>query len=159
MAPYNVPGFTEVMIRRIQKRVGNQLVNFRIQGLAATVAKRTMLKVREDIQDRKIGWGARLVIWNHDEGVYSVRKEILEEFLDLLYSRMIEGGGVMRNCVLDSSLAIGRSFQPYDPVKAPKGQVELSEMNKGLPCVPKERWGQRASAEERRTIAAYLLHG
>lgn len=159
MAPYDVPGFTEVMIRRIQKRVGNQLVNFRIQGLAATVAKRTMLKVREDIQDRKIGWGARLVIWNHDEGVYSIRKEILEEFLDLLYSRMIEGGGVMRNCVLDSSLAIGRSFQPYDPVKAPKGQVELSEMNKGLPCVPKERWGQRASAEERRTIAAYLLHG
>lgn len=157
MAPYNVPGFTEVMIRRIQKRVGNQLVNFRIQGLAATVAKRTMLTVRSDIRERQWGWGVRLVIWNHDEGVYSVRKELLREFLDLLYSRMIEGGGVMRNCVLDSSLAIGRSFQPYDPVKAPQGQIELSEMNKGLPCVPRDRWGQRATEVERADILAYLL--
>lgn len=159
LAPYHVPGFTELMIRKVQKRVGNQLVNFRIQGLAATVAKRTMLKVRGDIQEKNWSGKARLVIWNHDEGVYSVRKEVLSEFLDLLYARMIEGGGVMRNCYLDSSLAIGRSFQPYDPVKAPFGQIELSEINKGLPCVSEDRWGKKATEDERVAIAAYLLRG
>jgi hypothetical protein len=65
----------------------------------------------------------------------------------------------VKNLKLDSSLAIGKTLQPWDLKKAPTGQVELMEMQKKLPCIAEDRYEQRATREEREAILNYILDG
>ena len=70
---------------------------------------------------------------------------------------MIQDSDLFPNVKIDSSVAVGYTFQPFDSVQAPYGQIELHEIQKGVPCIPKERWEERASNEERDTIINYLV--
>jgi len=153
--PYDVPGFVELLISKIRNRAGNQAVNALVQGLCATLAKRKILKLRRMIAEK--GYRARLWLLVHDELVCSVHKDDALDFMVDLYQLMIEDEGVFKNIKLDSSLAIGRNFQPFDPKECPKGQIELMELNKGLPCVGEERWGKAATREERQAVLDYLM--
>lgn len=146
----------EVIIRKIQTRAGNQSVNALVQGLCATLAKRKMLKLVNDLIPRK-GYRARLWLLVHDELVCSVHKDDAVAFMDDLYELMIDGEGLFQHVQLDSSLAVGRSFEPFDAKKAPRGQIELMELNSGLTCVPEDRWKKAATREERQKVIDYLF--
>ena len=153
--PYNVPGFVELMISKIQNRSGNQAVNAMVQGLCATLAKRKILKLRKMIADR--GYRARLWLLVHDELVCSVHKDDAIDFMYDLYELMIDGEGIFNEIKLDSSLAVGRNFQPWDLKECPQGQIELMELNKGLPCMPEDRYGGRATRDEIGDVLKYLF--
>lgn len=146
--------FARIAIRKIQQRAGNQAVNAMIQGSCATLAKRAILSMLNVLKEK--AYDARFLCLIHDEVLFSVHKDHCIEVMDLLYGEMIQGRGVINDLKLDSSIAIGYTFQPYHPVKAPYGQIELMEMPKGLPCIPESRWGQRATDTERQQIVDYL---
>lgn len=154
LLPYDVPGFAELLIRKIQNRAGNQAVNALVQGLCATLAKKKILKLRKMIAEK--GYRARLWLLVHDELVCSVHKDDALAFMDDLYALMIDDEGIFKGVKLDSSLAVGKNFQPFDAKACPKGQIELMELNKGLPCVAEERWEKPATREERQAVLDYL---
>ena len=146
----------EHVIRRIQRRAGNQGINALIQGSCATLAKQTILAVRELLRTKYPHLRVRFMLPIHDELLYSVHKDDVLEFLDILYAEMIKGRGVVNNLYLDSSLAIGKTFQPWDLNKAPTGQIELMELNSGLPCISADRYKQKADKSEIKAIIDYL---
>jgi DNA polymerase I-like protein with 3'-5' exonuclease and polymerase domains len=147
--------FGQHMIRRVQKRCGNQGVNADIQGSCATMAKRTLIALYALLAANP-HIKARFMLLIHDEVLFSVHKDSVVEFMGLLYNEMIQGRGIINTLAVDSSLAIGRTFQPWTP-EASSGQIELMEMQKGLPCVDESRWGQRATVEEQQQIVDWLL--
>ena len=146
--------FAREAIRRIQRRAGNQGVNFSIQGMCAALAKQTIL--RTILESKELKFKARFMLPIHDELLFSVPKTEAASFCDFLYEQMIKSSDMFPNVELDSSVAIGYTFQPYDPIKAPFGQIELMEIQKGVPVIAEDRWGQKATKEERDRIIKYL---
>lgn len=154
--PYGVPGFVELLIRKIQRRSGNMCVNALIQGLCATLIKRKLLKLRHLMATKYAGAG-RVIGAVHDEALASIHKDRCLEFLHDLYDIMIDGEGLITHLKIDSSIGIGRNFMGFDPVKNPKGLIELAELDKGLPCIPEDRWKKKATEEERKAVLDYLM--
>jgi DNA polymerase I-like protein with 3'-5' exonuclease and polymerase domains len=108
--------------RRISKRAQNQLVNSLVQGTCATIMKRSILRMREHL-----GKDARFMIPIHDEKVYSVHWELVPDFIAVANQVMCEHRDIFPTLKLDTSAAIGMTFEPWHPVKAPFGQIELNE--------------------------------
>lgn len=146
--------FAREAIKRIQRRACNQGVNFSIQGLCAALAKQTILRVVNKIKENN--YLARFMLLIHDELLFSVPRKEAAKFCDFLYEEMIQDSEMFPNVKIDSSVAIGYTFQPYDAVEAPYGQIELHEMQKGLKVIEENRWGARATKEERDLIINYL---
>lgn len=113
--------------RKIQRRAHNQLVNSEIQGTCATIAKRSVLRIRDKM--KAVGWGkreARFMIPIHDELVYSVHRKIVPEFIHLARGTMIDHPDLFKLCKLDASPSVGLTFEPWNK-KARLGQIELFE--------------------------------
>ena len=92
----------------------------------------------------------------HDELLFSVPKSEAAAFCDFLYNEMIQDSDLFPNVKIDSSVAIGYTFQPFHKEAAPFGQIELHEIQKGVACIPEDRWEERATDEERDLIIDYL---
>lgn len=151
-----IPEFGKQCIRRIQNRAGNQSVNALVQGLCATYAKRKLYRAMfKDIP--RLGLRARVMTLIHDELVVSVHKDDVMKAKDYLYELMIDGEGIFDNVKIDSSMAMGRNYLAFNLDKNPKGLVELMEMDKNLPCIPENRWGQAATDSETGLILDYLF--
>ena len=150
-----IMNFAREAMRRIHRRSLNQAVNFSIQGMCAALAKRTI--IRSVNKAKELGFKARFMLLVHDELVWSVPKSEAAAFCDFLYEQMIQDSDLLPNVKIDSSVAIGYSYQPFHPEKALFGQIELFEMQKGLACIPEDRWGEKASKDERDTIINYLV--
>lgn len=146
--------FAREALKRIQRRAYNQGVNFAIQGLCAALAKQTILRIVKKIKEQNIP--ARFMLLIHDELLFSVPRKHTAQFCDFLYNEMIQDSEMFPNVKIDSSVAVGYTFQPFDPVKAPFGQIELMEMQKGVPVIAEERWEEKADEEERDAIIKYL---
>ncbi|KQS84321.1 DNA polymerase [Rhizobium sp. Leaf383] len=120
------------IIRKIQGRANNQLVNAYIQGSCATLAKRTVIRINKKARER--GWDHRMfrfLMPIHDELVYSVHKSIAVEAVHLIRETMIDHPDMFQHCKLDASPSIGLTFEPYNPKKGVlTGQVELFELPK-----------------------------
>jgi DNA polymerase I-like protein with 3'-5' exonuclease and polymerase domains len=151
-----IPEFGKSCLRRIQARASNQAVNSRVQGLCATYAKRKLYRFMFEIVP-KLGLRARVMTLIHDELVISCHRDDVLKCKAVLYELMIDGEGIFNNVYLDSSMAMGRNFLAFDPVKNPRGLVELNEIDKKLPCIPENRWGEKATEEETATILDYLF--
>ncbi|WGH24493.1 hypothetical protein EAb13_CDS0075 [Acinetobacter phage EAb13] len=149
--------FAREAIKRIQRRACNQGVNFAIQGLCAALAKQTILRVIDHA--KKENYAARFMLLIHDELLFSVPRKEAAKFCDFLYNEMIQDSPMFPNVKIDSSVAVGYTFQPFDKVNAPFGQIELHEMQKGVPVIPEDRWEAKATAEERDLIIDYLTIG
>ncbi|AJD82950.1 DNA polymerase I [Achromobacter phage JWF] len=157
---YGVPAianFGEVVIKKINRRAGNQAVNSMVQGLCAALAKRKIRRMKDVIKEK--GYRARFFLLIHDELVYSVPRSQAVAFMKDLYEVMIEPAGLINNLKLDSSLAVGKTLQPWSLDKAPNGQIELMEIQDGVPAVSADRWGKAANDEERQAIVDYILDG
>ena len=117
--------FSSLFVRSITNRAGNQIVNSMIQGSCATLAKRSIIRVREMI--KQSGFRARFMIPIHDELVFSVHKDDVVEFLKAAKRIMCDHPDIIQSLKVDATASIGRTFEPYHPTKAPLGQVELDE--------------------------------
>ena len=112
----------------IQRRGGNQGVNALVQGTSATITKRSILSIETALTDAE--WAARDAVFKfpvHDELVYSVRKDLANDFLGLAVPIMKDHPDIFRTLKLDVGVSVGLTFQPYHVVDAPIGQVELTD--------------------------------
>jgi DNA polymerase I-like protein with 3'-5' exonuclease and polymerase domains len=155
--PYGEPfkKFMDICIKKIQTRSGNQAVNSRIQGSCATLAKRSVLEMRNEVIPRE-KFDARIMFLVHDELVFSVHKSQVWRFKNSLHEVMCNHPDIVTSLLLDASCAIGLNYQAWHPENNPKGQIELDELSK-LPFMSKERWGQVATQEEVELIVEYLF--
>ena len=151
-----VSEFGKKCIRRIQTRAGNQSVNALVQGLCATYAKRKLYRAMfKDIP--RLGLRARVMTLIHDELVVSVHRDDVMRAKDYLYELMIDGEDIFSNVMIDSSMALGRNYLAFNAEKNPKGLVELMELDKNLPCIPENRWGEKATDSETGLILDYMF--
>ena len=152
-----IMNFAREALKRIQRRACNQGVNFAIQGLCAALAKQTILRVIANA--KAAGFDARFMLLIHDELLFSVPKDQAASFCDFLYNEMTQDSEMFPNVKIDSSVAVGYTFQPFDAEKAPFGQIELMEMQKKVPVIAEDRWECKASRSERDAIIQYLTVG
>lgn len=145
----------QFMGRKIQKRAHNQLVNSRIQGGCATIAKRSILRIDEKF--KQLGWTdreARFMIPIHDELVFSVHKDLAVQGVNLIRDTMIDHPDMFKLCKLDASPSMGLTFEPWNAKSAPTGQVELYE----LPSEPGiGTFNGRATDDEIGQMVEYLF--
>lgn len=147
--------FMELCIKKIQTRSGNQAVNSRIQGTCATLAKRSILKMRNEVIPRE-KFRARFMFPVHDELVFSVHKSEVWRFKNALHETMCNHPDIVTRLMLDASAAIGLNYQAWHPTQNPRGQIELDELTK-LPFIPEDRWGKKATQEEVELVVEYLF--
>lgn len=145
------PAVSEI-IKRIQRRANNQLVNSLVQGTCATLLKRSVLGINAEI--KSAGWKARLMMPNHDEGVFSVHWREVPEFINMAYGIMTNHPDLFPTLKLDASPAVGRTFEPWS-AKAPFGQVELFEAPHA-PFITAGREGERLNDNEVLAVCEYL---
>lgn len=117
--------FAEEFIKKTRTRAGNQLVNAKIQGTCATLAKRSALTIKEEIKG--CGFDAFFKMPVHDELVYSVNRRHAVEFIKMIRGVMSNHPSIISNLKIDCSVAMGRSFEPYKKDKLPHCLVELDE--------------------------------
>ena len=145
--------FANLCIRKIQTRSGNQSVNSKVQGFCATMAKRTIINMNKVIGMR--GYDARFMFPVHDELVFSCHKDQVVQFIKDLRFVMVKHD-FFKSCKANCSVAVGRTYQPWNLERAPYGQIELDEANKGLPFLPKDRWEQKMTDEEIQETIRFL---
>jgi DNA polymerase I-like protein with 3'-5' exonuclease and polymerase domains len=154
-------GYNAVMewvCRKIQKRAENQTVNAYIQGSCATIMKRSVIRIHNELKARV--WDhriARFLIPIHDETVWSVHRSYVVPFITMARGIMIDHPDMFTKCKLDASPAVGLTFEPWHPEKAPFGQIELYELPK-LAVVPDTSVNNRASDDETEAVVDYLFH-
>ena len=115
-------------IKRIQSRSRNQAVNAMIQGTCATLAKRSILNMREKLKDAGFGpRDCRFMLPVHDELVYSANIEAAPYVIPLLRESMCDHPTIVTKLPLACSVAVGRTFRPYDKTNPAFSQIELDE--------------------------------
>jgi DNA polymerase I-like protein with 3'-5' exonuclease and polymerase domains len=122
----NNPGITNfgnLFVRKISNRAANQIVNSMIQGSCATLAKRSILAIRRLHNQFRF----RFMIPIHDELVFSVHRDDVVEFIKAAKHAMCHHPDIIHNLCVDATASMGRTFEPYHPDRAPKGQIELDE--------------------------------
>lgn len=156
LATYNA--LVHWIAKKIQKRAFNQAVNSVVQGTCATIAKRTAIRVMARMKE--MGWDfriMRLMVPIHDELVFSMHYKHVVEGMHMLGDVMNNHPDIFKACKLDSSPAIGVTFEPYDPKKAPAGQIELYEAPKLPGVLPENTEGQRLNDDQVRSVVDYLM--
>jgi hypothetical protein len=126
------------------------VVNSAIQGSCATLAKRSIVRmVRDEIPNR--GWDrrvkgaplARFLMPIHDETVWSVHRDIVMDFIPVLRAAMTEHADIVKTLPLDCTVAIGKTFKPFDKKHPVLTQIELDEAMPIEGVIPPELAGQK----------------
>jgi len=120
--------YAETAARRLSARAKNQAVNAMIQGTCATMAKRSLIRLRTLCADAGMPMGLggpRLMMPIHDELVFSVPRRFVMAFIPLLRAAMTEHPTIVSTLPLHCTVAIGRTFRPFDGT--PFSQIELDE--------------------------------
>lgn len=148
-----IMNFGREATKAIRNRAGNQIVNSRIQGTNATLTKRTARIMREIIKRDK--WDARFMIPIHDELLYSVHREQVLAFSDILDDVMRSHIDIVKTLPLHSTAAIGLTFEPFGK-SVPIGQIELDEAPEAS-WLPRELWGKSLDRPGRELVLDYLF--
>lgn len=146
-----VMSFCDLALPKIQTRAKNQFVNSKIQGSCATLAKRSILNIRQAVQldgvrfldqfsdaekrtsmamlaARRRNQGlARFMLPIHDELLFSVHRDYVADFIPILRQGMCTHPDIIRNLPLHCNVAVGRSFAPYDEKRPAFSQIEFDE--------------------------------
>jgi len=117
--------YGETAIRRLQGRARNQCVNAMIQGSCATLAKRSLLTLRRLCEEA--GVKHRLMMPIHDELVFSVPRRDVMRFIPLLRQAMTDHKDIVKTLPLHCTVAIGRTFRPFNKADPRMSQIELDE--------------------------------
>lgn len=143
--------------RRIQKRSFNQLVNSLVQGTCSTIAKRSTIRIVETLRAK--GWtndDFRIVMPIHDELLFSVRWDLVPEFIEIAKGIMLEHPDIFPTLALDASFAVGVTFEPWHKENAPLGQIELDEVQEGAPTVPVDKYYSKLNNDEILNLCKHL---
>lgn len=150
LGAYNAPGvqnFLKKFLKLTQTRARNQSVNSKIQGTAAALAKRAMWNLQQAISSRWTPDQVRIMFPIHDEIVASVRRDLAVQYRHLVKQVMCDQPWLMKTCKLNSTVSMGRTFEPFDKETAPLGQIELDEAPK-VDWLPSSTWGNIMTDEE-----------
>ena len=153
---FNDPGivrFGNAVVNKISRRAGNQVVNAKIQGTCATIAKRSIIRIEKEA--KACGFRKAFKMPIHDELVYSVHREEAVDFIEMAYGVMCDHKDIVNKLAMDSSFSVGRNFQPFGK-RAPLGQIELDEAP-SLAFVPPELIGSKLPREMRQAAVDYLF--
>lgn len=146
-----VRNFLRKFIKLTRTRARNQSVNSKIQGTAAALTKRAMWNLQEVINRKWTPKQCRIMTAIHDEIVVSIHKDLVFEYNQLIRDVMCDQPWLMKRCLLNSSVSLGRTFEPFDAKKAPLGQVELDEAPK-VDWLPESDWGNKLDDEGIRRV-------
>lgn len=122
--------FGREVTKSIQTRANNQGVNSLVQGTNATCAKRSIIRINKEIKE--LGLRARFMFPVHDELVFSVHREDAVALIALAKRVMRSHEDIFTTLKLDCTASVGLNFEPWDAKKAPKGQIELDEIQNGI---------------------------
>lgn len=117
--------FIREVIKKIQRRAGNQGVNSLIQGTCSTLAKRSEQAIRQRIHTD--GFKAKFKIPIHDELLYSVHREEVPDFIKMAKRIMLDHPDIVNKLVIDASASVGLTFEPWSANKSSYGQIEVDE--------------------------------
>lgn len=134
-----VRNFLKKFIKLTQTRAKNQSVNSKVQGTAAALTKRAMWNLQQALNARWTPRQCRILTAIHDEIVVSIHKDLVFEYNHLVREVMCDQPWLMKRCLLNSTVSMGRTFEPFDAKKAPLGQVELDEAPK-VDWLPEKYW-------------------
>lgn len=143
--------------KKIQRRAGNQAVNAKIQGGCATLAKRSILKLWNEINAPDSHWDAVFIMPIHDELVFSVRHDQVVAFSKRILEVMCDHPELVSWLKLDGTISVGKTLEPFHPVKAPFGQIELDEAPAIEGYVPKDFKDCQLPDELRQNVVDYLM--
>lgn len=134
--------YAEVALKRIQSRAKNQAVNAKVQGTCATLAKRSILRMLDEIEKR--GWTGkvRFMLPIHDELVWSVHRDLVTEFIPVLREVMADHPDIISTLPLHCTVSVGRTFKPFDPKNPAFSQIELDEAEPIEGLIPMELQGE-----------------
>jgi len=152
--------YADTAIRRIRSRAKNQVVNAMIQGTCATLAKRSLLRLQQLCEDAGVPTGmggARMMFPVHDELVFSVPRRYVMEFIPLLRQAMTEHPTIVKTLPLHCTVAIGRTFRPFDKKKPWLSQIELDEAQMIEGVVPKELEGTVLTEEKTAELLDWMF--
>ncbi len=122
--------FGKEIVKSIQTRANNQGVNALVQGTNATCAKRSAIRIVERLKKEKLR--ARFMCAIHDELVFSVHRSEVVELIRIAKEVMTDHPDIFETLKLDCTASVGRTFEPWDPNKADRGQIELDEIQPGI---------------------------
>lgn len=137
----SLSAYAELAIKRIQSRARNQLVNADIQGSCATLAKQSIINLIPMLEEAGIADKVRFMMPIHDELVFSVHRDVVMIFIPLLRKAMCTHPNVVKTLPLDCTVAIGKTFRPYDAT--PFSQWELDEATPFGDLIPPELQGHK----------------
>lgn len=151
--------YGNLAIRRIRARAKNQVVNAMIQGTNATLTKRSTLALKKAATEAGLVWGRdyRLMMPIHDELVWSVRREVVMEFITLLRAAMANHPDIVKTLPLNATVAIGRTFRPFNKADPRLSQIELDEAQVIEGIIPKDREGAKLNDNEVRAVLDYMF--
>lgn len=150
--------YADLAIKRVQGRAKNQVVNADIQGTCATLAKRSLLRLRQLCADAGMPMGLggpRLMMPIHDELVFSVPKQFVMAFIPLLRKAMTEHPTIVKRLPLNCTVAIGRTFRPFDGTAFSQIELDEAQMIEGV--VPKELEGTVLSDDKVRELLDWMF--
>lgn len=119
--------YADLAIKRLRARARNQAVNAMIQGTCAALAKRSVLQLRSLCREAGIYDMYRFMLPIHDELVFSVHKDAVLTFIPILRKAMCEHPEIVQTLPLHCTVAIGRTFEPFDKKRPQFTQIELDE--------------------------------
>lgn len=151
--------FADLSIKRLQSRSRNQIVNAYIQGSCATLAKRSIARCIELCREAGISDGGRVrfMMPVHDETVWSVHKDVVMIFIPLLRRAMTEHPELFKRLPLDCTVALGRTFRPFNKSDPRLTQIELDEAFV-IPGVVGDEWqGKKLPDEKVEEVIEWLM--
>ncbi len=151
--------YADVAIRRLQSRAKNQVVNAMIQGTCATLAKRSILRLLDlcEAAGMPMGIGGpRLMMPIHDELVFSVPRHLVMAFIPLLRQAMTEHQDIVKHFPLNCTVAIGRTFRPFNKLNPKFSQIELDEAQMIEGVVPKDLEGSKLSDDKVQELLEWM---
>lgn len=151
--------YADLAIRRIRSRAKNQVVNAMIQGTCATLAKRSVLRLQKLCEEAGLVWGVdyRLMMPIHDELVFSVRRSVVMRFIPILRRAMTEHPTIVKTLPLHCTVAIGRTFRPFNKADPKLSQIELDEAQQIEGVIPKELEGKPLDEPHIEKILEYMF--
>lgn len=157
-AAYNNPAITlfgQKACAAIQRRSGNQVVNAKIQGGCAPLAKLSIIRLNYIIKSE--GWKAYFYLSIHDELVYSVHYTQAIVFSNRIKEIMCTFPEFVSWLKLDGTISVGRTLEPYDAKTAPVGQIELDEAPLIEGVLGRDTLDCKLDDNDRERVVEYLM--
>jgi DNA polymerase I-like protein with 3'-5' exonuclease and polymerase domains len=145
--------FADLSLPAIQRRAKNQAVNTYIQGMCARLAKDTAQNMSNKIDKG----GARFMMPIHDELLYSVHRDYAAEFIPLFRKTMCDHPKYIKNLPLHCTVAVGRTFKPYDAKNPAYSQIELDEAPVIEGVIDKEWDGKELPMEQVNKVIDWMM--